>query len=128
MVIGSLDTAIVVDLLRQYTPAQAWLNQLPRNDRLGVSPIVWLEVIDGVSNRQEQNTAIKLLGSFEWLDLTPDDCRWAVNQAIKFKLSHNTDIEDCLIASTSHRLQIPLFTANIKHFQPLIGPLAQKPY
>jgi predicted nucleic acid-binding protein len=35
---------------------------------------------------------------------------------------------DCLIASTAGRLGLPLFTRNLKHFVPLIDPLAQAPY
>jgi predicted nucleic acid-binding protein len=35
---------------------------------------------------------------------------------------------DALIASAAYRLRVPLFTRNLKHFQPMLGPLVQKPY
>jgi predicted nucleic acid-binding protein len=45
-----------------------------------------------------------------------------------FTLSHGVGIMDCLIASVSYRLQVPLYTRNLKHFTPLLGALAQTPY
>lgn len=33
----------------------------------------------------------------------------------------------CLIASTSARLDLPLFTANLKHFEPLLGRSRRDP-
>jgi predicted nucleic acid-binding protein len=35
---------------------------------------------------------------------------------------------DCLIASVSLCLQLPLYTRNLRHFTPLLGTLAVKPY
>jgi predicted nucleic acid-binding protein len=53
---------------------------------------------------------------------------WAMDQQEKFALSHNVGMNDCLIASISYRLQLPLYTTNLKHFIPLLNNLAQKPY
>lgn len=46
----------------------------------------------------------------------------------RYRLSHGVGMMDCLIASTSARLQIPLFTRNLKHLTLLIGALAVQPY
>lgn len=35
---------------------------------------------------------------------------------------------DCLIAASAHRLQLPLYTANRKHFDPLLSGLVRQPY
>jgi predicted nucleic acid-binding protein len=69
-----------------------------------------------------------MLRDFERVDLITADIDWAIQQLWLFKLSHNVGGNDCLIASVSHRLQIPLYTTNLKHFAPLLGVLAQKPY
>ena len=122
---GLLDTAIVVDLLRGYPPAVSWLEGQPA---LGLSPIVWLEILDGVTNRKDQERAVKLLGHFLRIEVLSLDFDWAIRQALALRLSHNVDMMDCLIAASAHRLEVPLFTRNLKHFQPMIGPLAQKPY
>ena len=122
---GLLDTAIVVDLLRGYPPAVAWLEGQPP---LGLSPVVWLEILNGVTNRKDQERAVKLLKHFLRIEVLSLDFDWAIRQALALRLSHNVDMMDCLIAASAHRLEVPLFTQNLKHFKPMIGPLAQKPY
>jgi predicted nucleic acid-binding protein len=125
MVSGLLDTAIIVDLLRSYSPAQNWI--LGQKD-LGTSSAVWLEIIQGAHNNRELRAALRLLRSFDRVDPTPEDFAWTIQMGVQFRLSHNIGSIDCLIASTSYRLQIPLYTPNLKHFAFLLGPLAQKPY
>lgn len=122
---GLLDTAVLVDLLRAYPPASAWLAS---QGRLGVSPIVWLEIIEGAENARAQTRAVELLRHFDKVEILPADFDWAIRQALRFRLSHNVDMMDCLIASTAQRLGVPIFTPNLKHFQPMIGTLAKKPY
>ena len=125
MVNGLLDTAVLVDLLRAYPPAGDWLS---RQSPLGVSPVVWLEIIEGAEDKRAQVRAIKLLQRFERIEVVTEDFDWAIQQALRFRLSHNINMTDCLIASTAHRLNLPIFTTNLKHFHPLLGDLAQKPY
>jgi hypothetical protein len=61
-------------------------------------------------------------------EVNPDDVVWATEQMILRSLSHNIDACDAIIAGSCHRLQIPLFTRNLKHFEPLVGSLARRPY
>ena len=75
-----------------------------------------------------QKRAVQLLRRFERIDLVSRDFDWAIDRALQFRLSHNVDIMDCLIASAASRLRMPLLTRNLKHFVPLLGPLAQVPY
>jgi predicted nucleic acid-binding protein len=125
MVSGLLDTSVLIDLLRLHPPAQTWLHG---QNTLGVTPIVWLEIIQGAQNKVSQVKAINLLKVFEQVELTSEDCAWAIQQATRFTLSHSVGSLDCLIASTSHRLNVPLYTGNLKHFKPMLGGLAHKPY
>jgi predicted nucleic acid-binding protein len=125
MVEGLLDTSIVVDILRQYQPAESWLAQ---QGQLGVTRIVWLEIIEGAQTREWQSEAIKLLRRFDVVELTPSDLVWATEQLVQHRLSHSVDSFDCMIASASYLLRLPLYTANLKHFTPLLGKLAQVPY
>jgi predicted nucleic acid-binding protein len=126
MVTALVDTSVLVDILRLNQTARHWI--AGQQDRLGVTPIVWLEVIQGSDSKLKQNDALALLKRFERIELTSGDYDWAIQQAIRLKLSHNVGGMDCLIASASHRLQIPLYTTNLKHFASLLGALAQKPY
>ena len=125
MVSALLDTSIVVDLLRGYGPAQEWYLE---QSNLGSSRIVWFETIEGAPNRQAQRHAIRLLRRFELVELTAEDMTFATAMLVRFNLSHNIDAFDCLIAVVNARLQVPLYTRNLKHFVPLIGELAQSPY
>ena len=125
MVAALLDTSIAVDLLRKHLPAENWL--LGQNN-LGVTRVVWFEVVDGVRTKVERDRAVRLLKDFELVEFTNSDIEWALDRLLQFRLSHNVDSMDCLIAAPAYRLQLPLYTQNVKHFQPLLGALAQKPY
>jgi hypothetical protein len=121
-----VDTSVVVDVLRGYPPAITWLNTQTQN--VGVTRFVWYEVIEGCANKRQQKAAIRILKKFELVPIDNEDAEWANTALIEHYLKSNADTFDCFIAATAHRLQIPLHTRNLKHFQPLIGNLAQKPY
>lgn len=125
MVTALLDTNIVVDLLRKRPLADQWL---AGQSDLGVTRAVWLEVMFGAENRQEQQRAIRLLGDFELVVTTPLDFEWASQKIIQLGLSYKIEPIDYLIAAPAYRLQIPLYTRNLKHMSPLLGALAQAPY
>ena len=125
MVNALLDTSILIDLLRQFPPAITWFTS--QRD-LGVSSIVWLELLQGAQNIHSQQKAQQLLHQLAKIEISTDDMNWAIKQLVKYNLSHNVGGIDCLIAATSYRLQIPLYTMNLKHFTPMLGTLAQKPY
>ena len=125
MVKALLDTSVIVDMLRGYPPAQSWY--LEQND-LGVCQAVWLEVIEGNIDSHSRRDALRLLKRFELIAITSDDMTWAVEKLLIFNLSHNIDGYDCMIAAATQRLQLPLYTRNLKHFEPLIGVLAVRPY
>lgn len=71
---------------------------------------------------------LNLLHRFEKVYVNQADMDWAYQQQIQFHLSHNVGAMDCLIAASAYRLQVPLYTRNLKHFAPLLGGLAQEPY
>jgi predicted nucleic acid-binding protein len=125
MVTGLVDTDILIDVLRQHPPAQTWLIQ---QSSLGVSSIGWIELLQGTSNKLAQKQAIRVLESFERVELETVDFKWTVEALLKFNLRHSLMGLDALIASVSHRLQVPLYTRNLKHFRPILGNLAQSPY
>jgi predicted nucleic acid-binding protein len=87
-----------------------------------------MEVLQGATDKRALYNAIKRLKAFPIVPMLQMDLDWARSQIIAFNLSHNVQIMDCLIASTSYRLQIPLYTKNLKHFRPLLGQLAVRPY
>lgn len=126
MVAALLDTSIIVDLIRGYPDAYQWLQS--SDETYGVSPFVWLEVVQGAPNKQKLKAALTLLADFERIPSSDVDVQWALESLVKVNLKHNVDAMDCLIAASAHRLQKTLFTRNLKHFQPLLGDLALSPY
>lgn len=125
MVTGLLDANIIVDLLREHEPARPWV---AGQGSLGVTRAVWLEIIEGARDSLGLRRALALLNEFDLVEFTLSDFDWATQQLIRYRLSHNVDAFDCLIAAPSYRLQLPLYTRNFKHFAPLLGALAQAPY
>ena len=87
-----------------------------------------MEVLQGARNKVQQGRALRFLERLELVELTQTDLEWATQQLIQFSLSHNADAFDCLIAAPCQRLNLPLYTRNLKHFAPLLPTLAQKPY
>ena len=125
MAAGLVDTNVVVDLLRGYEPAESWLVSI---GQLGISRGVYFEIIEGVENKAQLQAALNLMDRFETIEYTLTDMMWATDRLSEYWLSHKIDGYDCLIAAPSYRLQLPLYTRNLKHFAPLLGKLAQEPY
>lgn len=126
MTIAIADTTVVLHLYRRYIPALTWYGSL--SQPLGISPITWMEVMYGAGSKAKQATSRALLRQFDLLHLTPSDQDWAMQQMEKYRLSHGVAIGDCFIASVAYRLQLPLYTHNLKDMTPMIGSLAVKPY
>lgn len=126
MSIGFVDSTVIIHLLRRNPAARQWLTQQPI---LSVTPIVWLEVIHGAHGKSGQADALAVLQSFKMTYLTDADQEWAMDQLGAYRLSRGVEINDCLIASVCHRLQVPIYTHNIKHMARLLDPrLVIQPY
>lgn len=121
-----LDTTAIVHVLRHYQPAVDWLDQL--DEICATTAITWLEVMSGATSKAHQTYSKNQLEQFEIIYPTISDYHWAMDQLEAYQFSHRIGISDCLIASIAYRLQIPLYTHNLKHMTPLLGKLAQQPY
>ena len=126
MVAALLDTSIVIDIIRHYPPAVEWLRTTP--DLHGLTWYPWLEVIEGCQNKRQERAVIKVLNDFDLIPIEDADAQWTTKKLIELHLISNVDMIDCLIAAPSHRLQIPTYTRNLKHFIPLLDALAVLPY
>jgi predicted nucleic acid-binding protein len=126
MTVALIDTTVIVHLLRRYAPAHDWYGS--QAQRLSITSVTWLEVMSGAPNKADQTRYKILLGQFELLYLTVANQRWAMEQLERFQFSHHIGMDDCLIASVAYRLQLPLYTHNLKDMSPLIGALAIQPY
>ena len=126
MTTAIVDTTVVVHLFRRYLPALTWYGSLTQP--LGVTPITWLEVMYGAGSKAKQATSKALLNQFDLIYVTSTDQDRAMQQMEQFRLTNGVTIGDCLIAAVAYRLQLPLYTHNLKDMVPMIGNLAVKPY
>jgi predicted nucleic acid-binding protein len=122
-----LDTATLIDIYKLYPPAIAWL-QANLSSQFGITSTVWMEMMLGATDKADQNRVIRFLNSFQMVFLTQTDQEWALQNLQTYRLSYGIGMNDCLIAAPSHRLQLPIYTRNLKHFTPLLGALAVQAY
>lgn len=123
---GIIDTTILIHLFRRKQDALAWL--ATQND-LGVTSINRMEFIYGARGRTALIECVALLNTFQTVQLTDTDQAWAEEQLMKYRLSHGVEINDSLIASVCHRLQIPIYTQNVKDMQKILpAALVIKPF
>jgi predicted nucleic acid-binding protein len=126
MITALVDTTVIVHLYRRYAPALTWYGSQLQG--LGITPITWMEVIDGAGSKAKQIASKTILSQFEITHLTAADQDWAIRQMEQYRLSHGVGTNDCLIAAVAYRLQVPLYTHNLKDMTPIIGKLAVQPY
>jgi hypothetical protein len=120
-----LDTNILIDLLRNTPAAHKWFSE-PHN--YAVTHIMWAEIVEGSKHKAALNIGVKLLQRFELISIEPDDWQTAIESYRSYWLSHRIDMNDCLISAVVKRVQIPLYTRNLRHFKLLINDLAVAPY
>jgi predicted nucleic acid-binding protein len=118
MTIGVVDSTVIVHLFRKNVPARTWF--ATQTEKLAVTSITWLEVMYGAPGKNGQEACEAWLDRFERLYLTPSDQVWAMERMRHYRLSRGVEINDCLIASVCHRLQIPLYTQNLKDMKKLL--------
>ena len=126
MTVGIVDTTVIVHYFRKNSAAQSWVDT--QSARLSVVSMTWLEVMHGAGSKANEAASKTILNRFELVYLSQADQDWAMEQVERYHLSHGISINDSLIASVAYRLQVPLYTHNLKDMVPLLGRLAIKPY
>lgn len=127
MITGIVDSTVIIHLYRRNQEAIRWLNN--QQNSIGVTSITWLEIMRGAHSKQKQVTSLGLLSLFKTIFLTENDQLWAMEQMRQYRLSLGIEMNDCLIASIIHRLQIPIYTHNTKDMHKLLpAELVIEPY
>lgn len=117
----------MIDLLRGHPLAVDWA-QSRGAQRSAITPIVWMEIAQGAQNNRELLELTRFLRQFHIEHPTIADNNWAMRQFGRFNLSHKIDMADVMIASVAVRLAVPLYTLNIRHYEPLPDVDEQRPY
>ncbi len=122
-----VDTDIMIDVLRQFPEALAWLASIGA-EAIVVPGFVAMELVQGCRNRAEQEKVERTLGRCRIVWPTAAFCDAAFAAFAQFHLSHNLGIIDALIAQTALQLGLPLHTFNQKHYAILPDLTTIQPY
>jgi hypothetical protein len=122
-----LDTDVLVDVMRSYTPAVQWLENL-NDESIGVAGFAVMELIQGCRNQADQRRVLRFVDDYDihWLDA--EGCDQALTLFATYHLSHNLGLIDALIAQTALVLDLPLATFNQKHYAAVPRLRTLQPY
>ncbi len=85
--------------------------------------------MQGAHGKRGQKRCSEIIAPLDLVFLTLEDQQWAMTQVMHYSLSHGVDFKDCLVASVCHRLDVPLYTLNVKDFRATLdSKLVVKPY
>ena len=115
-----VDTNILIDYLRQNPLAIAFIARNGKRN-LALSPIVVMEVFQGVLNKADFQRTRKALNGFTVLDLDASIAQLAMQLQQQYVLSHRIGIPDALIAATALIYDLELRTYNLKDFRFIPG-------
>lgn len=122
-----VDTSVLIDIGRRVSSSLDWFRTV-RLHKVGIHALVMMEMVEGCRTRVEIATLRRALAPHPIIHLTEEDSAQALAWFEQFKLSHGIEAQDALIAATAARLRLPFYTLNLKHFRPLPGVDARKPY
>jgi predicted nucleic acid-binding protein len=123
-----LDSDVMIDLLRQYSPAMAWFDTLDDEEEITLSGYVVMELIQGCRNKKEQARVQRELATYGVVWLSPAGCDEALEIFVERHLSHGAGMLDVLIGQTAVALGAPLYTFNQKHYRFMPGLQIVQPY
>ena len=85
-------------------------------DQVVLSVITLMELYQGMGNKVELAQMKRKIRYYDVVDIDIATSKLAANLVESYKLSHNLQIPDAIIAATAVIHQIPLYTYNIKDF------------
>jgi predicted nucleic acid-binding protein len=122
-----VDTDVMIDILRRYAPAVAWLRSRGA-EALALPGLVAMELLQGCRNRSEQQRVERLMRPYRLYWPSHADCERALQDYATYYLSHQLGILDALIAETAVGLGVAFATFNDKHYRVLPTLHTIQPY
>ena len=110
------DTNILIETYRKNLAVISALNTIMQNDTMAISDVVRAEMLIGARNKDEMQTLLKELGQIQCLPIQSAISTLSINLLKQYRLSHNLDFHDALIAATAIHHNIKLYTLNTKDF------------
>jgi len=121
------DTDIMIDILRAYPPAIAWLRSLD-GEEIVLPGFVVMELVQGCRNKPEQEKLEAVLCGYGVLWPSAEICDKALSTFLQCRLSHGIGIIDTLIGRMAADMGLSLHTFNQKHYAPITGLQTVQPY
>ncbi|MEW6104130.1 MAG: type II toxin-antitoxin system VapC family toxin [bacterium] len=122
-----VDTDVMIDLLREYPPAVAWLDSLGEEEII-LPGFVVMELIQGCRNKTEQEKVEKELRTYSVVWPSSKICDEALFALVRYHLSHRLGILDALIGQMAVALNLPLYTFNQRHYAAIPKLKTVQPY
>ncbi len=122
-----LDSDVMIDILRQYSPAITWLETIG-DEEIILPGFVVMELLQGCNNRVDQGKIEKALAAFEIVWPSVETCDEALDVFARYHLSHNIGLLDALIGQTVVALGLSLHTFNRKHYAVIPSLVTTEPY
>lgn len=121
-----LDTDILIDVQRGYSPAVHWFSSLP--EAPSVPALVIMELIQDAQDARQVRQALKLVAPLPVVWLSEADSVRALSDFTAYHLSHGLGLLDSLIAACALSRTAVLCTFNKKHYKMIPGLKTEQPY
>lgn len=115
-----LDTDVMVDLLRGFPPAVAWVESL-RHERFLLPGYVVRELIQGCSNRRETHRVLKFISAYRIAWPSMGDYSRTLADFALARVQRKIGILDVLIGECTVGSGLPIHTLNVRHFTAIPG-------
>jgi predicted nucleic acid-binding protein len=122
-----VDTDVMVDVLRGYLPAAAWLSGTEA-DEIVVPGFVAVELLRGCKDKSAQASVERLLRPYDLAWPSPDVCAEAYSLYSRYHLSHSLAMLDALNGLLAVDLALPICTFNEKHYAVVPRLKTRQPY
>lgn len=116
-----IDTNVLVDVIRGFTPTIHQLEEIETESELCVSVITEMELIVGCKKKQDLKSVESFLDNFEIISIDSNTANQAIKLLRTYRLSHGLLMPDALIAASVIENDLLLFTRNQKDFQFIKG-------
>ncbi len=121
-----LDTDILIDIQRGYTPAIDWFSSL--TEVPSVPGFVVMELVQNSQNSQQVRKTLQLVAPLPVVWATEVDCTRALSHFTTSHLSNSLGLLDALIAACAVGRGLTLCTFNVKHYRVIPNLVTAQPY
>lgn len=119
------DTNVFISLFRGLPDTLEQLEKIGSNNVL-IPSISVMELYRGMENKKELTQMTKKIAHYNILHFNETVSLKAIELVNSYKLSHNLQIPDAIIAAMAVEYRLPLFTYNTKDFKFIMGVMLYK--